>query len=222
MVIRFIRLMFIVSGKLIENMFSCGVMCEMMFSIRFMNISIVISGSVIYNLIWNILVFYICGCVMCRNWKGLLLMGKVWKLVISVLISIRWLLIVMNRKVIIVLRKCDDEVFCVLVDGLKKFVKFKFICRLISLFVNLSEVNISWIVKFMDRLISSCCVIVVRICGVEFSGMVGIVGSEGCVVIVMNSVRLICICVGMLCWLKIGMFENSVSVCRKGYRIGLI
>lgn len=139
----------------------------------------------------------------------------------SVLISSRWLLIVMNRKVIIELKNCELVVFWLFVCGLKKFVKFRFICSLISLFVNFSVVNIICIVKFIVRLISICCVSSRVSIGSELSGIIGICGSEGCVYIEMNIVSLICICSGMVCWLNVGMFVNSDSVCRNGYSIGV-
>lgn len=54
--------------------------------------------------------------------------------------------------------------------------------------------------------------------GVENMVMFGIVLSVGVMISVMNVVRLIFMCIGIVVWLMMGVVVMSVSICMNGYR----
>lgn len=145
---------------------------------------------------------------------GLLLMGRVWKVLISSEISYKWLLKVRNSSMVSIFIICVRIGIFRWLFGLMKVVKESFICRLINLFVVCIVVKVNCMVNFSVILIRICCIVSYKVV-IEKSGVL-FVGSDGVIIRVIIIFNFSFICLGIVCLLRMGVVEISVSMCSKG------
>lgn len=203
-----------VNGNLIIKMDNCGVIWLSKFNVRFSVSSRVMSGNVSISLLRKIKFFVLVSVRNVLLFNGSLLIGRVWKVLISSEINYKWLLNVRNSSNVSIFMICVKMGILRWLVGLINVVNDSFICRLIILLVVCIVVKVNCMVKLSVMLIRICCMVSYRVKN-EKIGIL-LVGNDGVMVNVIIIVRFSFICFGMLCLFRIGVVEISVSMCSNG------